>query len=141
MVEFSTPIEMFIYILDLFGTMAFAVTGAFKAIEHKADIVGIIILATITGVAGGTIRDVILGKSLPNSLIDPSYVVITVIITYDGSINEFGSDFPNTTSRIVPPATPVIVAKMIIPTMSALCSIALNAPVTANAIVPKRSKI
>ena len=65
--------------LDLFGTMAFAVTGAFKAIEHKADIVGIIILATITGVAGGTIRDVILGKELPNSLIDPSYVIITVI--------------------------------------------------------------
>ena len=59
--------------------MAFAVTGAFKAIEHKADIVGIIILATITGVAGGTIRDVILGKSLPNSLIDPSYVIITVV--------------------------------------------------------------
>ena len=79
MVEFSTPIEAFIYILDLFGTMAFAVTGAFKAIEHKADIVGIIILATITGVAGGTIRDVVLGKSLPNSLIDPSYVIITVI--------------------------------------------------------------
>jgi len=65
--------------LDLFGTMAFAVTGAFKAIEHKADIVGIIILATITGVAGGTIRDVILGKDLPNSLIDPSYVIITVV--------------------------------------------------------------
>ncbi len=59
--------------------MALAVTGAFKAIEHKADIVGIIILATITGVAGGTIRDVILGKDLPNSLIDPSYVIITVV--------------------------------------------------------------
>ena len=73
------PIDFFIYILDLFGTMAFAVTGAFKAIEHKADIVGIIILATITGVAGGTIRDVIFGKTLPNSLIDPSYVIITVI--------------------------------------------------------------
>ena len=66
-------------IRDSFGTMAFAVTGAFKAIEHKADIVGIIILATITGVAGGTIRDVILGKDLPNSLIDPSYVIITVV--------------------------------------------------------------
>ena len=58
--------------------MAFAVTGAFKAIEHKADIVGIIILATITGVAGGTIRDIIFGNELPNSLIDPSYVIITV---------------------------------------------------------------
>ena len=73
------PVDFFIYILDLFGTMAFAVTGAFKAIEHKADIVGIIILATITGVAGGTIRDVVFGKALPNSLIDPIYVIITVV--------------------------------------------------------------
>ena len=79
MVDLSTTPELFIYILDLFGTMAFAVTGAFKAIEHKADIVGIIILATITGVAGGTIRDIILGKTLPNSLVDPIYVIITII--------------------------------------------------------------
>ena len=78
MVDLSL-IDFFIYVLDLFGTMAFAVTGAFKAIEHKADIVGIIILATITGLAGGTIRDVVFGKTLPNSLIDPTYVIITVI--------------------------------------------------------------
>ena len=32
---------------------AFAVTGAFKAVEHKSDIVGMIILASITGLAGG----------------------------------------------------------------------------------------
>ena len=79
MVDFSVPADVFIYILDLFGTMAFAVTGAFKAIENKSDIVGIIILATITGVAGGTIRDIILGRLPPNSIIDPAYVVITVI--------------------------------------------------------------
>ncbi|HEY7506989.1 MAG TPA: TRIC cation channel family protein, partial [Nitrososphaera sp.] len=48
--------SLLIQALDLFGTMAFAVTGAFKAIEHKSDIVGIIILATITGVAGGVLR-------------------------------------------------------------------------------------
>jgi len=57
--------------------MAFAVTGAFKAIEHKSDFVGIILLATITGVAGGTIRDVVMGK-FPNSISDPTYVIITV---------------------------------------------------------------
>jgi len=68
-----------VLILDLFGTMAFAVTGAFKAIEHKADIVGIIILATITGVAGGTIRDIILGHFPPHSISDPNYVIITTI--------------------------------------------------------------
>ncbi|NOS62566.1 MAG: trimeric intracellular cation channel family protein [Nitrosarchaeum sp.] len=78
MVDFSIPAQVFIYILDLFGTMAFAVTGAFKAIEHKSDIVGILLLATITGVAGGTIRDVIMGQ-FPNSLSDPVYVIITVL--------------------------------------------------------------
>lgn len=76
--DFSVPADVFIYILDLFGTMAFAVTGAFKAIEHKSDIVGIIILAVITGVAGGTIRDIVLGKSPPNSIVDPAYLIITV---------------------------------------------------------------
>ncbi len=58
--------------------MAFAVTGAFKAIEHKSDIVGIIILATITGVAGGTIRDIVLGEFPTNSISDPAYVIITI---------------------------------------------------------------
>jgi len=77
LVDFSIPSEVFIYVLDLFGTMAFAVTGAFKAIEHKSDFVGIILLATITGVAGGTIRDVVMGQ-FPNSISDPAYVIITV---------------------------------------------------------------
>ncbi|MDH3764551.1 MAG: trimeric intracellular cation channel family protein [Nitrosopumilus sp.] len=78
MTDLSVTSEFFIYVLDLFGTMAFAVTGAFKAIEKKFDIVGILLLATITGVAGGTIRDVVMGK-FPNSITDPTYVVITVI--------------------------------------------------------------
>jgi len=68
---------VFIYILDLFGTMAFAVTGAFKAIENKSDIVGVLLLATITGVAGGVIRDVVMGQ-FPNALSEPAYVAITV---------------------------------------------------------------
>ena len=75
--EFSFSSDFFIYILDLFGTVAFAITGAFKAIEKKFDIVGILVLATITGVAGGTIRDIILGR-IPNSVADPSYIVATI---------------------------------------------------------------
>ena len=77
MTEFSFTSEFFIYVLDLFGTVAFAITGAFKAIEKKFDIVGILVLATITGVAGGTIRDVILGR-IPNSIADPTYIVATI---------------------------------------------------------------
>ena len=75
--EFSFTSEFFIYVLDLFGTVAFAITGAFKAIEKKFDVVGILVLATITGVAGGTIRDVILGR-IPNSVADPTYIIVTI---------------------------------------------------------------
>ena len=67
--------------------------------------------------------------------------VITVIVTYAGSEIELGIEFLKITSRIVPPATPVMVARIITPSMSALYSIALKAPVTANAIVPNRSKM
>jgi uncharacterized membrane protein YeiH len=49
----DTSFSIIIFVLHLFGTMAFAVTGALRAIEHKYDIVGIIILGTTTGLLGG----------------------------------------------------------------------------------------
>jgi uncharacterized membrane protein YeiH len=71
-------VPLLIQILDLFGTMAFAVTGAFRAIEHGSDIVGIIILATITGVAGGVLRDIVFGRIPPLAITNPLYLIITV---------------------------------------------------------------
>jgi len=79
LVEFSFPIDGFISILDYLGTIAFAVTGASKAISHKADIFGIIVLATVVGVAGGITRDVIFGR-FPTAFSDPIYISITVIV-------------------------------------------------------------
>jgi uncharacterized membrane protein YeiH len=76
--DLNLPATVIIQILDLFGTMAFAVTGAFKAIEHKSDIVGIIILATITGVAGGVMRDITFGKVPPTAVVNFLYITITV---------------------------------------------------------------
>jgi uncharacterized membrane protein YeiH len=78
MPDTNLSIEVLIQILDLFGTMAFAVTGAFKAVEHKSDIVGVLILSTITGVAGGVIRDIIFGKLPPTAVINPLYIIITI---------------------------------------------------------------
>jgi uncharacterized membrane protein YeiH len=68
-----------IQFLDLFGTMAFAVTGALKAIEHKLDIFGVIVLSAITGLAGGIIRDVLLGKIPPSGISELSYVSIAIV--------------------------------------------------------------
>jgi len=75
-------VPLFIQILDLFGTMAFAVTGAFRAIEHGFDIVGIIILATITGVAGGVLRDIVFGVVPPLAITNPLYLIITVTTAF-----------------------------------------------------------
>ena len=79
MVDFSFPIDGFISILDYLGTIAFAVTGASKAISHKADIFGIIVLSTVVGVGGGVTRDVIFGR-FPTAFSDPIYVGLTVIV-------------------------------------------------------------
>jgi uncharacterized membrane protein YeiH len=73
------PVPLLIQLPDLFGTMAFAVTGAFRAIEHKSDIVGIIILATITGIAGGVLRDIVFGRIPPVAITNPLYLIITVM--------------------------------------------------------------
>ena len=77
LVDFTFPLDGFISILDYFGTVAFAITGASKAIFHKADIFGIIVLSTVVGVAGGITRDVIFGQ-FPIAFSDPIYVSLTV---------------------------------------------------------------
>ena len=79
MVDFSFPIDGFISILDYLGTVAFAVTGASKAIAHQADIFGIIVLSTVVGVAGGITRDVVFGR-FPTAFSDPIHISMTVIV-------------------------------------------------------------
>lgn len=71
-------VSLLIQVLDLFGTAAFAVTGAFKAVEHKSDIVGIIILASITGLAGGVIRDITFNQFPPAAMSNPLYIGIAI---------------------------------------------------------------
>jgi uncharacterized membrane protein YeiH len=64
--------------LDLFGTFAFAVSGAFKAVKYELDILGLLVLAIITGIGGGLIRDVITGTFPPLALVNEWYIVVCV---------------------------------------------------------------
>ncbi len=79
MFNLDTSFSIIILVLDLFGTVVFAATGALRAIEHKYDIVGIIILATVTGIFGGVMRDTILGIFPPNNFSDTIHIVMTTI--------------------------------------------------------------
>ena len=68
----------FISLMELIGTVAFAVSGALVAIEKKLDIYGVTFLAIITAVGGGIIRDIIINLPLPVALSDPIYVLISI---------------------------------------------------------------
>ncbi|WP_430613328.1 trimeric intracellular cation channel family protein [Flavobacterium sp. JP2137] len=60
-------------ILDLVGTMAFAVSGALVAMEKRLDLFGILSLSFVTAIGGGTLRDVVIGISPVSWLTDLSY--------------------------------------------------------------------
>jgi len=51
--------------LDLLGTLVFAITGAFRAVKHELDILGVLVLSVFTGVGGGIVRDICLGATPP----------------------------------------------------------------------------
>jgi len=49
--------------LDILGTIAFAISGALSAMNRKLDIFGIFIIAFVTAIGGGTLRDVLIGAT------------------------------------------------------------------------------
>ena len=55
-------------IFDIMGTVAFAVSGAMLAIEKRMDLFGVIVLALLTAVGGGMVRDVLAGITPPMTL-------------------------------------------------------------------------
>ncbi|MPV88642.1 trimeric intracellular cation channel family protein [Georgenia ruanii] len=63
--------------LDLLGVFAFAVNGAFTAVEKtRVDIVGILALGIITALGGGIIRDLCIGSVPPAAFTDQYYLSI-----------------------------------------------------------------
>ena len=51
------------YIIDILGTIAFAISGVLVALNKRMDAFGILIIAFVTAVGGGTLRDVLIGET------------------------------------------------------------------------------
>ena len=64
--------------MDYIGVVAFAISGAFVAIQKRMDIFGIYILATVTAVGGGVMRDVVMNQGVPTFF--KSYATIWLTI-------------------------------------------------------------
>ena len=67
------------YQIDLIGTMAFAISGVLTAFNKKLDPFGVFIIAFVTAVGGGTLRDVLIGRTPVGWMRDINYVYIIVL--------------------------------------------------------------
>ncbi|MDY5051793.1 MAG: trimeric intracellular cation channel family protein [Candidatus Mucispirillum faecigallinarum] len=81
-----------LYFFDLFGTFAFAVSGALLGVKKDMDIYGMFVLAISVGVGGGTMRDMMLGRTPPFVLTDINYMFViaaaTLLVFFLNSIME-----------------------------------------------------
>ena len=67
------------HLLDIIGTMAFAMSGALTAMNKKMDPFGVFIIAFVTAVGGGTLRDIMIGRTPVGWMLDLKYVYVIII--------------------------------------------------------------
>lgn len=78
MIEIQLPYV--IHLLDLFGTAVFALTGALRAMSKRLDMMGAVVLAIVTAMGGGMMRDALIGRHPPAAFIDQTYLMIAIAV-------------------------------------------------------------
>ncbi|MCW2798867.1 MAG: trimeric intracellular cation channel family protein [Aeromicrobium sp.] len=71
--------DTLLLILDLAGIAVFAATGALVGVRKELDVFGVMVLALITGLGGGVVRDVLIGAVPPAALEDWRYLVVPAV--------------------------------------------------------------
>lgn len=66
--------------LDYAGVAVFAATGALSASRKQVDLVGFMFLAAVTGMGGGTLRDIILARGPVFWVLNPTYVLVCIAV-------------------------------------------------------------
>ncbi|MEA2019170.1 MAG: trimeric intracellular cation channel family protein [Campylobacterota bacterium] len=72
-----------LYFIDIIGIVSFTISGLLISIKHNLDMLGISLMAFVTALGGGIIRDTIAGK-IPYSFVDsvlPMVVLVTLIVS------------------------------------------------------------
>lgn len=68
----------FFTIINIGGTIAFAVSGTLAGIRKQLDIFGLSVIAFVTSIGGGTIRDVLIGHFPVRWLLDSSVILLII---------------------------------------------------------------
>jgi uncharacterized membrane protein YeiH len=67
-------------VLDLLGVAVFAASGALAAVHARLDVFGVTVLAGVTALGGGVVRDVLLGITPPTTLRQWPYLVVPLAV-------------------------------------------------------------
>ncbi|MGI5962184.1 MAG: trimeric intracellular cation channel family protein [Lawsonibacter sp.] len=73
--------DVFLLVINLVGTVAFAASGAVMGLQKRMDVFGVCILGLTTAVGGGIIRDLILGLTPPAAFRDPTCAMVSLAIS------------------------------------------------------------
>jgi uncharacterized membrane protein YeiH len=74
-----------LYAFNLLGTSVFAISGVLTALRKRFDPIGLLVIATVTAIGGGTIRDLLLGVH-PVSWIRDINILYVIIATVIGTL-------------------------------------------------------
>lgn len=93
-----------VFVFEIIGTVAFAVSGAMTGLAKKMDVFGIAILALVTAVGGGAIRDIVLGNTPPMTFRNPVYAVVAIItgiIIFIPAVRRLLAKSPKVSDRVL----------------------------------------
>jgi uncharacterized membrane protein YeiH len=69
-----------LYVIDLAGVAVFAVSGVLAAGRKKLDLFGVVVLAIVTAIGGGTLRDVLMDRGEVFWMRDPTYILVITTV-------------------------------------------------------------
>ena len=75
MIDMETA-NLLVRALDLIGTFVFAISGAMLGIRQGMDLFGVVVLAFVTAVFGGILRDLLIGAVPPASIASWYYLAL-----------------------------------------------------------------
>ena len=67
------------FLVEMTGTVAFAISGAMLAIERRLDLFGVVFLGVVTAIGGGVLRDLLLGQVPPLAFLNSIYFLVSAL--------------------------------------------------------------
>jgi uncharacterized membrane protein YeiH len=75
----ETVLNALVIVLDLGGTLVFAISGGLVAVKRRLDVFGVLVLSFAAGNAGGITRDLLIGAVPPAAIADSKYLGVSAL--------------------------------------------------------------